>query len=86
MGKNITTAVQDYLGKMVKFDLGVVEDLIEVKVVYEDDYDLSFEYSFRFDKESKETRFFGNRSKGRFYNIKSDRNEEFEQSVVNSFC
>lgn len=83
---NIVDVVQDYLGKMVKFNLGMVEDQVEVKVIYEDDYDLKFEYAFRFNKDSKETRFYGNKARSFQYSVNADRNEEFEQSLVQSFA
>jgi hypothetical protein len=85
MGKNVEGLVNEYLGDLVKFDIGVANNKLEIKVIYNDDYDLRSEYSFMFDKGSKETSFGGNISRSRFGKYKFDRVEQFETELVQQF-
>lgn len=85
MGKNMSSIVEKHLGDLRNFSVGVNNGRIDINIVYDDEYDLKFEYSFGFDKDSKETYFGGNMSRNLMYKIKSDRNEEFENSLMEQF-
>ncbi len=85
MGKNVEGLVNEYLGDLIKFNIGLADNKYEFLVVYEDDYNLTNEYTFRFDKQSEETSFGGNISRSRFGKLKFDRVEEFETQIVQNF-
>jgi len=85
MSKSFVGLVEKHLGDFLKINLGINTSNIDVEVLYMDEYDQKYEYRFKFDKETKESKFGSNVSRNVLYKLNSGREVEFESEVIDSF-